>query len=296
MNRYLLAKLSALFLLVMAGTVQAQSDRWDRDRITVDNRSRLAVLVYRAPVSSSSRPVGRVEPGESFSTRSRRDELWVVSNPVWYRIVGSISLADGAWNRRLVIRDSDMEAFGRRPVTTTFDNRTRVPVKVNMVVEGRELDWLWIGAESRASTPSFEGQRWVVRTQSGGKFLQRASTPRASATVRIERRGYGAGGGWPVRPPNAGYPPPPPERGKVTVKFVNDSTQPVYIYKAKDGGWKYTKRIYPGRQYSLDFEVGQHVSIRHPWSGDEIERFRAPARNTTHRIGRDERAGYPRRR
>ena len=291
MNRYLFAKLAAALLTIPVGTLQAQSDR-----ISIDNRSSVNLAVFRAPISAKSRPVRRLAPGESFATRSGRDELWVVSTPVWYRIVGSISLADGAWNRRLVIRNSDVEAIGRQPVTTTFDNRTRVPVKVNMLVEGKELDWMWIGAESRASTSSFEGQQWVVRTQSDARFLRRASTPRGSATVTIDRRGYGGGGGRPVRPPDASYPPPEPERKKVTIKFINDSTQPVYIYKAKNGEWKYTKRIYPGREFPLEFEIGQHISIRHPWSGDEIDQFRAPHRNSTHRIGRDrdDRSGPPR--
>ncbi len=226
-----------------------------------------------------------------------RDQLWVVSTPVWYRIVGSIRLSDGAWNRRLTIRNSDIEAVGRQEVSTTFDNRSRVPIKVNMLVEGKELDWLWIGAQRRASTRSFEGQQWIVRTQSGARFLQRASTPRMfddghDRGARLRR--------W--RPGNSGRPRSATRRlslgDKVRVKFVNDSSQPVYIYKMKDGAWKYTKRIYAGRELSLEFEAGQHISLRHPWSGDEIEQFRAPSRNATHRIGRtaDGRPGHPRRR
>ena len=292
MKRSLLATLS---LVTLAGPLHAQYDRDDRDdRVYFDNRSSETLLVYLAPISESSRPVRQLAPGESFATPTRRDDQWVVSTPVWYRLVGSIKLSDGGWSRRLVIRNSDVEAIGRQPVTTTFDNRSRVPIKVNIVVEGKELDWMWIGAQSRASTASFEGQEWVVRTQTDGRFLQRARTPRGSATVTIERRGSGGGAGQ-GRPPAIGYP-PPAERNKVRVNFINDSSQPVYIYKAKDGEWKYTKRIYPGKDYPLEFEIGQHISIRHPWSGDEIERFRAPTRDTTHRIGRDREPDRPRRR
>jgi hypothetical protein len=287
---------ATLLLSSLVGSLHAQLN--SEDRVSFDNRSSETLFVYRSPISASSRPVKRLAPGESFTTRTTRDDRWVVSTPVWNRLVGTIRPGDGGWNRRLVIRNSDVNALGRQPVRTTFDNRSRIPIKVHIVVDGTELDWLWIGAGSSTWTTSFEGQEWVARAQSDGRFLQRAYPQRRPSTVTIvgRRPGGGAGGGH-GRPPGIDYPPPVPDQvNKVNVKFINETSQPVYIYKAKDGEWKYNKRIYAGREYVLEFEVGQPISIRHPWSGDEIERLHAPSRDTTHRIGKGRGKGRPPRR
>lgn len=356
--------LAVLFLVCLSSSLQAQSRHGGQrdDRVYFDNRTSSMLSIYKAPISSRSRPVKNLESGDVCALPSQADEQWVVTTPVWYRLVSSIRTSERGPNR-LVIRDSELRAIGGAVVNTTFVNRSGSNVKVKIIVDGIELDWLWIKHSQSSRTLSFPRQNWVVRDQDTGKLLQRATTPSKSSTIAIgpghsaERGGsqrdrgdrhdrdhsveltitnrsthmiavyrkttFGSrkvgsiasgrsvkidtnpGEVWrientvtmqvlktivvPDDDPHCSIDitssrRPAPVKRKVKINFHNETNAIIYIYKEKELSWKYTKRIYPDRNYTLEFDLGQAISIRDPKSGKELERLKAPSRDTTMHI------------
>ena len=352
MKTLYLAALAALVSIISTDRAGAQSNSYDR--AFFENRSSERLYLYKPPMSTSSRAVRRIEPGEIVSVPSRNGDLWIVSTPVWYRPVSSLQVS-GRYGRRLVVRDSDLRAIGTKDRITGFANRSGRDVMVRAVIAGKERDWVSIKRGRTILKTSFAGQDWVIREQSSGRFIQRSTTPDRRSTITIEppRTGGGHGHGgaphdlvvltitnttpnevalykktrfgsrlagtiaprrstrfeaepgetWRVEDPESGrvlrtiivpdddphcdisigYPPtrptPPPAPRQVKIEFHNHTSGTINIYKIKDGRWKYTKRISPGRDYRLEFDTGQPISVRDARTNRELEALRAPSRD-----------------
>ena len=352
----MLAVMMAVALLqLLTAPVPAQ---YSRDgRTYFDNRSSATVSIYKAPFSGRSRPVRQLVSGDICAIDSNRGEQFVVTSPTWYRVIASVKGGEASRFRPLVIRNSHLNAIGPQRLSTTFANRSGIPVMVRLLVDGEELDWTSVGVGRTAPVSSFARMEWVARATPSGKFIQRGAIPPRSSTIVIDPPRFGGGGYWPdpdgppevelairnttphtlaiykrtrfggrrvetVRPgrvvrvrtePGEVWriedtvtyevlktyvvpddnprcqitiselnPPQAPRR--VRINFRNQTPEIVFIYRKKDGTWKYAKRIYPNREYPLEFDIGQGISIRDPRTGRELDRLNAPSRDQTVRI------------
>ena len=157
-------------------------------------------------------------------------------------------------------------------VTLTITNTGHNPIAVYKKTPfgGRKFGTIGGGRSGRVETAP--GEVWRLEDAVTYAVLQTIVVPDDDPHCAVSVAGH--------RP----RPPAPPALKKVKIRVYNDTPEMIYVYKRKDDGWKYTKRINAGRYYNLEFYQGQQVSIRHPRSKREIEQFAAPSRSGSVRI------------
>ena len=242
----MLAVMMAVALLqLLTAPVPAQ---YSRDgRTYFDNRSSATVSIYKAPFSGRSRPVRQLVSGDICAIDSNRGEQFVVTSPTWYRVVASVKGGEAPRFRPLVIRNSHLNAIGTQRLSTTFANRSGIPVMVRLLVDGEELDWTSVGVGRTAPVSSFARMEWVARATPSGKFIQRGAIPPRSSTIVIDPPRFGGGGYWPD-------PDGPPE---VELAIRNTTPHTLAIYKRTRFGGRRVETVRPGRVVRVRTEPGE---------------------------------------